>query len=185
MATETEAKIHVADHEPLRARLIQLGASPQGQQLQVDIYFDTPEDRLRKTDTALRLRCVNQKNVLTYKGPQEKGLYKQRQEIQTAVDNPQAIQSLFEQLGFAQSLLIEKRRESWTLDNCHVELDTLPLIGSFAEIEGPSQEQITRVIEQLQLDITNLIKTPYPTMLREHLQKTDNPNREIRLTEDC
>ena len=74
MATETEAKIPVADHEPLRARLIQLGASAQGQQLQVDIYFDTPEDRLRKTDRALRLRCVNQKNVLTYKGPQEKGL---------------------------------------------------------------------------------------------------------------
>ena len=183
MATETEAKIRVADHEPLRARLNTLGASCQGQQLHVDVYFDTADDRLRKTDTALRLRCVEQTNVLTYKGPREQSPYKQRQEIQTAVEDPQAIKSLLEQLGFTQSLLLEKRRQSWTLDRCRVELDTLPLLGSFVEIEGPSKEDITRVIEQLQLDKMNLTKTPYPTLVREHLQKNDDPSRQIRLAE--
>ena len=183
MATETEAKIRVADHEPTRARLIKLGASSQGQQVHADIYFDTAEDSLRKTDTALRLRCTGQTGVLTYKGPREESPYKQRQEIQSAVANPQAIKSLLEQLGFTQSLLLEKSRESWLLDRCRVELDILPLLGSFVEIEGPSQEDITGVIEQLQLDSSDSITTPYPTLVREHLKKTGNPSREIRLSE--
>ncbi|NIA07068.1 MAG: class IV adenylate cyclase [Actinobacteria bacterium] len=183
MATETEAKIRVADHEPLRARLIQLGASAQGQQVHVDIYFDTAEGRLRKTDTALRLRCAGQTSVLTYKGPREEGRYKQRQEIETAVADTQAIKSLLEQLGFTQSLLLEKSRESWLMDRCRVELDTLPLLGTFVEIEGPSPEDITGVIERLQLDSGNSITTPYPTLVREHLQKIGNPSRQIRLTE--
>ena len=183
MATETEAKIRVADHEPTRARLIQLGASPQGQQVHVDIYFDTAEDRLRKTDTALRLRCLGKTGVLTYKGPPEESRYKQRQEIQTAVDDTQAMKSLLEQLGFTQSLLLEKSRQSWLLDSCRVELDTLPLLGTFVEIEGPSPEDITGVIERLQLDSGNSITTPYPTLMREHLQRTSNPSRQIRLSE--
>ena len=181
MATETEAKIPVADHEPLRARLIQLGASAQGQQVHVDIYFDTAESHLLKTDRALRLRCTDKKNVLTYKGPQGQSLYKQRQEIQTTVNDPQALTALLEELGFSQSLLFEKRRESWLLNPCRIELDTLPLLGTFVEVEGPSEQNITQILKQLQLDKEALIKTPYPTLLQKHLQKTDNPSRRIRL----
>jgi len=183
MATETEAKFPVADHESLRARLIELNATDHGQELQTDIYFDTTEDRLRKSDTALRLRCSGQTSVLTYKGSQQKGRYKQRQEIETHVADPQAITSLLKQLGFTQSLLLEKSRQSWLLDSCRVELDTLPLLGSFVEIEGPSEEDISRAIEQLQLDSSNSITTPYTTLIREHLQKTGNPSRQIRLSE--
>jgi adenylate cyclase class 2 len=182
MATETEAKFRIADHEPLRVRLTQLGATG-GQQVHTDIYFDTAEDRLRKSDTALRLRCSGQTSVLTYKGPQQKGRYKQRQEIETHVADPQAIESLLKQLGFTQSLLLEKSRQSWLLDSCRVELDTLPLLGSFVEIEGPSEEDISRAIEQLRLGSGNSITTPYTTLIRAHLQKTGNPTREIRLTE--
>ena len=183
MALETEAKIRVADLKPLRARLAQLGARPQGEQLEVNIYFDTAEERLSKADKALRLRCIGQKSVLTYKGPQGQSRYKQRQEIQTTVDDPQATRALLEQLGFCQSLLFEKRRESWLLNRCRVELDSLPLIGTFIEVEGPSEQDITRILEQLQLDKEDLIKTPYPTLLREHLRKTKNPSRQIRLTD--
>lgn len=183
MALETEAKILVADHQAIRERLIQLGARSQGQQLQVDIYFDTAEDRLLRADRALRLRCSGKKNVLTYKGTQRQSRYKQRQEIQTTVGEPQALRDLLECLGFNQSLLLEKRRESWLLDCCRVELDTLPFLGSFVEVEGPSEQDIIRVLGQLQLDKNDSTKTPYPTMLREHLKRADNPHREIRLAD--
>jgi len=183
MALETEAKIRVADLKPLRARLAQLGARPQGEQLEVNIYFDTAEERLSKADKALRLRSAGKKNVLTYKGPQGQSRYKQRQEIQTTVDDPQATRDLLEQLGFCQSLLFEKRRESWLLNCCRIELDSLPLLGTFVEVEGPSEQDITRILEQLQLDKEDLIKTPYPTLLREYLRRTENPSRQIRLTD--
>ena len=185
MALETEAKIRVADHQAIRGRLMQLGARSQGQQLQVDIYFDTAEDRLLMADRALRLRCSGKKNVLTYKGPQKQGRYKQRQEIQTAVEEPQALRDLLECLGFSQNLLFEKRRESWLLNGCRVELDTLPCLGTFVEVEGPSEQDIIQVLGQLQLDKNDSTKTPYPTMLREHLQRADNPKREIRLADSA
>ena len=183
MATETEAKIRVADHEPLQARLIQLGAQPQGQQLEVNMYFDTADERLRQGDTALRLRCTDKKNVLTYKGPQTQSRYKQRLEVQTTVAEAQAMQAILQQLGFRQSLLFEKRRDSWLLNNCRVELDELPLLGSFVEVEGPSEQDIDRVLGQLELDKEDLINKPYPTMLREHLERTGKPGGEIRFTD--
>lgn len=183
MATETEAKFRVADHESLRARLVELGAAEQGQEVQTDIYFDTAEHTLRKSDRALRLRCAGQTSVLTYKGSQQKGLYKQRQEIQTTVADPQAITALLEQLGYTQSMLLEKSRASWTLDRCRVELDALPLLGCFVEIEGPSEKDITAVCEQLRLDKSNSITTPYTTLIRDHLAKKGESSREIRLSE--
>lgn len=182
MATEIEAKFPLADHEYLRTRLIELGAADQGQQVQTDIYFDTAEHGLRKSDRALRLRCTGQTSVLTYKGPQQEGPYKQRQEIQTPVADPGAIKSILEKLGFIQSMLLEKSRASYALDNCRVELDIVPLLGNFVEIEGPSEKDITAVIERLRLDAGKSITTSYTTLL-EHLRNTNNPSREIRLSQ--
>ena len=183
MALETEAKIQVADHGVLRSLLVQLGAQPQGQQLEVNIYFDTADERLRQADTALRLRCTDKKNVLTYKGPQTKNRYKQRLEVQTTVAEAQAMQAILQQLGFRQSLLFEKRRDSWLLNNCRVELDELPLLGNFVEVEGPSEQDIDQVLGQLELDKEDLINKPYPTMLREHLERTGKAAAEIRFAD--
>ena len=182
MATETEAKIQVADHQPLRERLTQLGATCQAQQLQVDIYFDTAQGELLKSDRALRLRYVDNENILAYKGPPEQSKYKRRQEIQTKVADSEAVQTLLGELGFTQSLLFEKRRQRWLLDNCRIELDQLPLLGTFVEVEGPCETAISQMLCKLQLDKADLIATPYPILLRDHLKRTGNSSREIRFS---
>ena len=41
---------------------------------------------------------------------------------------------------------------SWKLGGCTVELDELPHLGTFVEIEGPSEAAILKVRDQLQLD---------------------------------
>lgn len=180
MATETEAKIRVADHQALREQLTQLGAKCQTEQLEVDIYFDTAEGELLKGDRALRLRRVGDEQVLTYKGPPEQSKYKQRQEIQTSVADGDAIQSLLGELGFRKSLVFEKKRQRWLLDDCRVELDTLPLLGAFVEVEGPCEAAIGQVLSKLGLDKADLIAMPYPILLRDHLKRTGNSSREIR-----
>ena len=180
MAVETEAKIQVADHEALRERLAQLGAKCQAERLEVNIYFDTAEGELLRNDRALRLRSIGEKNVLTYKGPARKGKYKQRLEIQTAIADGQAVERLLGELGFAQSLVFEKRRQSWLLDECRVELDSLPLLGAFVEVEGPCEAAIGQVLCKLGLDKADLIATPYPILLQDHLERTGNSSREIR-----
>ncbi len=54
-------------------------------------------------------------------------------------------------LGFEQVLLFEKDRESWEIEGCKVELDTLPEFGTFVEIEGPSEEEVRAVQGRLGL----------------------------------
>ncbi len=180
MAVETEAKIKVAGLEVLRERLVQLGAKCEGEQLEVNVYFDTAEGQLLKSDRALRLRSIGEKNVLAYKGPAQKSKYKKRQEIQTAIEDEAALKSLLAELGFGQSLAFEKRRESWLLDKCRVELDSLPLLGEFVEVEGPSEAAIEQVLSKLELDKADPIATPYPILLQDHLARTGNSTREIR-----
>ena len=180
MPVETEAKIQVADHESLRERLAQLGAKCEGERLEVNIYFDTTDGELLKNDRALRLRSIEEKNVLAYKGPAQKSKYKQRLEIQTAIADGQAVKRLLEELGFPQSLVFEKRRQSWLLDECRVELDSLPLLGAFVEVEGPCEAAIGQMLSKLGLDTADLIATPYPILLQHHLERTGNSSREIR-----
>ena len=183
MAIELEAKLQVNNHQVLRDRLKELRAKCQGEQLEINIYFDTTEGELLKGDRALRLRCVGEAMVLTYKGPPEHSKYKQRQEIQTSVADAEAVQSLLGELGFAQSLVFEKRRQSWLLDECRVELDSLPLLGDFVEVEGPSEAAIGQVLAKLGLEEADLIATPYPILLRAQLERTGNVSREIRFVQ--
>ena len=180
MALETEAKIKVADHQALRNQLDQLGAECLGRCFEVNTYFDTPDQQMLASDRGLRLRCTEQKTVLTYKGPQQPGPYKQREEIQTTVGDAAATRALLEHLGFGQSLLFEKRRERWHLDHCRIELDTVPELGCYVEIEGPNPTEIAQVIERLELDGAEVIKKPYPILLLEHFKQTGRRCTEVR-----
>ena len=182
MAVETEAKIKVTDHKVLRERLKELGAKCEGERLEVNIYFDTVEGELLRTDRALRLRSIGEKNVLAYKGPAQQSKYKQRQEIQIKVTDGDAVQSLLGELGFGQSLVFEKRRESWLGHDCRVELDSLPLLGLFVEVEGPCEAAIDQVLGRLGLEKADLIPTPYPILLQDYLEGTGNSSREIRFS---
>jgi len=90
--------------------------------------------------------------MLTFKGPRDKThLLKIRMEIQTYVDDAGAIAEILKQLGYRGTIVVRKRRLSYCLGNCQVELDQLPRIGRFVEVEGPSQKVVQAVCRQLGL----------------------------------
>jgi len=152
VATETEVKFPVEDFEPVRQRLEQLRAEPLGTFLQDDRFYDFPDRRLLHGDCGLRVRTVTSsasdvsglRHLLTYKGPRESGPAKRRLEIELAVSDPQAAAELLEQLGLQQILRLQKRRQRYRLNDCRVELDELPVLGKFVEIEGPDLPAIAR-----------------------------------------
>jgi adenylate cyclase class IV len=81
--------------------------------------------------------------LLTYKGPRlARGRAKSRVEIQTTVEDPKAIEDILRALGLVRRLVIQKRRASYRLGRCLVELDELPILGCFVEIEGASARAI-------------------------------------------
>lgn len=179
MPTETECKIPVTDFEPIEARLRQHRAEPHGTFLQDDRFFDSPDGRLLAADQGLRLRSVVREDqpgaaaehILTYKGARRKGTLKQREEIESGVSDPQAMVDLLDRLDLSLMLHLQKRRQRYRLGGCWVELDTLPLLGRFVEIEGPDGQAIARVAESLGLDLSCSLTDSYAALLMEQARQ--------------
>jgi len=154
MSHEIEAKFKVADFRAVRGRLTGLGAVYLGTDLQTDSYYDTPDGRLLSEDKGLRIRQTRRlrgpsgsksdiRPLLTYKGPADgHKRAKIRREIQSRVDSHQALGDILAALGLKPTLTIQKKRASYRLGSCLVELDELPLLGRFVEIEAPTPRQI-------------------------------------------
>lgn len=163
MAEEREVKIRVDQHDPFVSALSEAGALHMGAALQTDSFFDWPDGRLRGAGCGLRLRRIEPLGGaallegpaadLTYKGPRtpnDNG-YKVRPEYESAVGDSDAVQEILESLGMRRVMVIQKRRISYRLGDCEVELDELPLAGRFIEIEGPDDEAIASVCRRIGL----------------------------------
>jgi adenylate cyclase class 2 len=183
MNIEIEAKLKVDSLEPVAQKLSQIGAKACGEVIQKDFYFDDSNRGLAKSDKALRLRCQTQdgkeKKILAYKGPRETGKFKRRQEVEFGVDNTQQAIMLLAALGFEKALVFEKRRKLWQLQGCEIALDELPLLGTFVEIEGPSEEIIADVQAKLGLSQLAHVHQSYAALMWRHCEQTGLEKREI------
>ncbi len=189
MSMEIEAKFKVASHEAVRGRLSELDAKRVGQVLETNHIFDDPTHSLLAGGCGLRVRkCESEKvgkaepkapftGTMTFKGPIHPGPLKKREEIEVRVDQPDAAVRILESLGFVGALRFEKRRETWELDNCLVELDELPHLGTFIEIEGPDEERIREVQDRLGLAGTVLVREPYVALLTQYCRRHKLPPR--------
>ncbi len=187
MAVEIEIKLQVNDLNAIRQRLKQIGASRAREVLETNIFFDTPDRTLLASDCGMRLRrnvdrAANQeKLVLTYKGPRSEGeIVKSREELEVGVDALEPTCQLLEKLGYVKMLTFEKRRETWKLDKCLVELDELPHLGSFVEIEGATQADVLKIREKLGLAGIASITQTYADLVSHHL--SDRGTRDHVLT---
>jgi predicted adenylyl cyclase CyaB len=144
MPVEIEAKMKVESLEPVRERLKLNGATRVGEYLETNTFFDTDDRSLLAADEGLRLRRARDQHTghdeftITFKGPRQHGPLKSREEIELAVANHDAAVTLLEALGFARVMSFEKKRERWTLDNCTIELDELPHLGTYVRFAKPS-----------------------------------------------
>jgi len=145
---ERELKFRVGSHEPIRRRLQEAGATFLSRGIEWNQIFDRPDGRFRAAGCGLRIREFrpvdggNSVTTLTFKGPVMTGAVKTREEIEFQVSDARAAEAFFQRLGFVPILQYEKRRESWKLGDCRVELDEPAAIGLFVEVEGPSDSAV-------------------------------------------
>jgi adenylate cyclase class 2 len=177
MPVEIEAKMKVPDHGTVRARLADTDAQLKSAVLETNTFFDTKDHSLLAKDQGLRLRHSRdlqthaEASLITFKGPRLQGQLKSREERELTVGNAKDAMALLESLGFSRVLTFQKRRETWLLHDCHVELDELPYLGTFVEIEGPAEQIVLQVRESLRLGDRPLIKASYIALLMAHLQE--------------
>lgn len=172
MATETEAKMKVDDLDVVRTLLRSLGAKRIGTRFEINAFFDTPSRSLKGKDQGLRLRSMKHEDgtsssVITFKGPATESAVKSREEIEFAIGSFDDAAMLLGKLDYSPTLGFEKRRESWELDSCLVELDEVPYLGTFVEIEGESESDVLKLRKRLTLDSAPLISKGYIRMIEE------------------
>lgn len=190
MALEIEAKMQVHDHAPIRQVLESAGARRLHRHLETNTFLDTVDRQLQRNGSGLRIRRARDVDtglvtaVMTHKGPRQPGLIKIRPEAEVKVASYEDAVTLMEALGYRITLCFEKRRDSWKLDECEVELDELPRLGSFVEIEGPSETAIEAVRGRLALGGCQLVQMGYAEMVARHLAATVPDGRTLTFA-DC
>jgi len=181
---EIEAKIKVAQFNPVIDILKQLGAVFMHDVRQVDTYFMDTHKLLRKNDCGLRIRrqflAGQQTSLVTFKGPRRsQSQYKSRAEYETAVSDPELMEKIFESLGYAPALTYEKNRSVWQLDGCEVCLDELPRLGCFVEVEGPDEITIFKVLKKMNLQNQPHIPYSYASLMRQALKQESGQTENV------
>ena len=168
---EREIKLYVRHLDQLSARLQELQARlSHPRVLETNLRFDLPDGSLRATGRVLRLRRDSEAR-LTYKGAgqNDQGIL-DRQEIEFVVDSFEMTRKFLEALGYRQSMIYEKYRTTYEMEDVSIMLDELPY-GNFLEIEGETNPQIQAVAKKLHLDESAAINNSY-TGLFENIRKT-------------
>jgi len=176
MPQEIEAKMRLFDIGAFERRLTDTGATLRRRVFEVNTFYDTPEGTLRAADRGLRTRLERGLDdpdhvslTITHKGPRAHGKLKSRSEVELQVTDLEAADAMLRALGYHKQIAFEKRRHKWDFDGCLIEVDQIPYLGSFVEIEGPSDDKVLEVRDALGLGEEPMIRASYIAMLKTHI----------------
>jgi len=141
---ESEAKYRISDYASLDRKLQSLGFFPSPTILQRDEYYDTNDKTLESLDYVVRLRRTGAEVVCAIKGPR---VWTPRQEysrieLEFSVLSNESVKAELRKRDLHVTWFFEKRRTSYRnpTSGVSVELDEVPQIGTFIEIEGVLQD---------------------------------------------
>ena len=146
---EIEAKILEIDKAAVEKKLLALGAKKVFDGAIDFRYFDLPKNTLRKKGIILRLRKKGDYGELTVKSNfvRTKSA-KTSIEEETQVDFNSTIKLLLA-LGYQETSRNIKHRTEYALGSVKFEIDKLPGIPWFLEIEAPSVRVLKEMVERL------------------------------------
>ncbi len=165
---EIEVKIKINAVSPIKEKIINSGAKlEKDRYYEENTLFDFPDHSLLKKSEALRLRTINKKYYLTYKGaPQRSRKFKIRKEYETEIKNGKQFKKILKSLNLVPVFQYNKHRTVYKSKNLKIFLDELS-IGNFLELEG-NQSDIVRFAKSLNLSKKDFIKTDYIQLLKKN-----------------
>ena len=165
---EIEVKLACDDLDRLRNAGFQLTLETP-RHFEDNWLLDLPDQPLFRQGAALRVRSVDGTGTVTYKGvvkETNESRLKVREEIETAVDEPERMIELFERLGYRRSFRYQKyRTDYWVaLDGreLKVVLDETPM-GNFIEIEG-DESSVLKTLDAAGFSANDIIRESYPEL---------------------
>lgn len=157
MQTEVEAKFLNTDHDKIREKLKNSGATCfHKNRLMRRKNYDYPDGRLEKIGGWIRVRDESNKVTLAYKQLNDRTLHGTK-EVSVTVSNFDKTCQLLENIGLKIISYQETKRESWKLGNTEIELDEWPWIKTFIEVEAPDEKRLKDAISKLGLNLENAV----------------------------
>ena len=148
MNTEIEERVLEIDKDKVIAKLEELGAKKIGDWHQKRYVYDFIPKRENEW---IRLRTNGKETTLTYKNIESKDISGTK-ELEIVVSDFEETNQLLKIMGYTPRSFQENLRTRYYLDYIEIDIDTWPLIPTYLEIEGNSEEDVKRVEKLLELN---------------------------------
>jgi len=135
---EVEVKARVKDLKAVEIKVKAMGFSLEGTEEHSDVYFKHPARDFARTDETLRVRTVNGRSVLTYKGPKLDKVSKTREEVEVELKGDMV--RVLDRVGFTPVLIVTKVRKVYRKADIEVCLDDVEGLGTYVEVECMSKD---------------------------------------------
>jgi len=168
---EIEVKIRIDDIKAIREKILSLDANLEKDRFyEENTLYDFPSQDLYYKQQALRLRKMNKKIFIAFKGtPQKSRKFKIREEYETEVKNEKQVRKILKSLGLIPVFQYQKHRTIFKKKQLKIYLDETS-IGNFIELEG-DREEIVRFAEALGVSKKEFIKLDYIQLLKKEMEK--------------
>lgn len=178
MAQEVEIKFQADDLRALNRKLRSAGFHLKTRRThEMNTLYDLPGNVLRNRKELLRIRKYGSEWKLTHKSGSKRERHSSREELETKVEDGNAMHGILTALGYSPSFRYEKFRAEWSDGKGDVVVDETP-IGNFCEIEGKSR-WIDATAKKLGVRHEDYITKNYATLFAEWKQQTKSKAEEM------
>lgn len=179
MNTEYEVRILEIDVGDLEKRLIKLGAVYKGEFNQKRYVYDV---KPKKEGKWIRLRKANDETTLTIKDITSDKIDGTK-ELEIKVDNFEKTNLLLEELGYISKSYQENKRERYILDGTEIDIDSWPLIPTYVEVEGKSEDEVKNIVKKLGYDTNDMVTLSVNDVYRKYGYELDDI-KELKFKEE-
>lgn len=185
--SELEIKLQIGSEEHFQEvfdSCARLFGKAQSHVHQLDEYYDTLDGQLKKQDLVIRIRSNGEKKTIALKSPRVElpsGMTN-RIELEFLSADGEKVHEQLKNQGLNPNEAAEKERWTFIYNDCEIVLDKLPFIGSFIEIEGPTEIAINQVVSLLNLSSCQVIRQNYGELMMAKFRELQLPLTNIRAT---
>lgn len=148
MKTEYEVRVLEVNKKYMIKKLEEMGATKKGEFDQKRYVYDLKPVQNGKW---IRLRTNGKKTTLAYKDIVSKTIDGTK-EVEFEIDDINQAKEFMERIGFNYRSFQENKRIQYILDDVEIDFDEWPMIPTYMEIEGSSEEEVNKMIEKLEID---------------------------------
>ena len=148
MKTEYEIRVLEINKNDIIKKLEEFGATKKGEFDQKRYVYDLKPVQNGKW---IRLRTDGKKTTLAYKDIVSKTIDGTK-EVEFEVSDINNAKEFMERIGFNYRSFQENKRTQYILDGVEIDFDEWPMIPTYMEIEGSSEEEVNKIIQKLGID---------------------------------